>query len=171
MQESLDAWGFILRLLLNPSPWVGGLIGAGLTGLLFGWISYLRSIRPIVIIYRKIYPSGNWLWHIANIGPGVAFHVRIRDLDDHKRLVRAARLYPVPTGEDRPLKWLKTGTRIEVDYRNAFGRRAYKTSCQGDTNHFAGDWFRRKPTEAYFKDYIREIDLPNERTDFTDPLI
>ena len=64
---------FWQSLAMNPSPWIGAIIGGFITGGLFGWITYVRNIRPVLIIYRHIFQDGNWLWYVKNIGQGLPF--------------------------------------------------------------------------------------------------
>ena len=97
------SWAAILK---TPPPIIGGIVGGLLTGGLFGWISHVRSIRPILIFFRDENESAP-KWKLKNIGRGPAMHIRIRDYDAKGDVVRKVRPYPsclVKTGRSIGLR-------------------------------------------------------------------
>ncbi len=116
--------GFLHTLWSTPSPWIGGVIGGLITGGFFGWVAYLRNIRPTLIFFRT--QEGNRrTWQLQNVGQGVAAYVRIRDFaSDKKTVVKKVRTYPIgPADKARELEWVTAGGKLEASYTDVYGRR------------------------------------------------
>jgi hypothetical protein len=98
--------GFLQALWSTPSPWVGGIIGGLITGGLFGWVSYLRNIRPTLIFFR-VQDGNDRIWQLKNVGRGVAAYVRVHDFAwDKKTIANKGRTYPIgPDDAPRKLVW------------------------------------------------------------------
>jgi hypothetical protein len=160
---SLD--GFLRALWASPSPWVGGILGGIITGGIFGWVAYLRNIRPTLIFFR-CQEGERRIWQLKNVGQGVAAYVRIRDYaSDKKSIVRKVRTYPIgPNDPARELVWVTAGGKLEALYTDAYGRRSYRTICDENENEFSWSYrsLGRRPTIAELRDYQPEIDVLRE---------
>jgi hypothetical protein len=173
--------GFWGSLWQSPSPWVGGIIGALVTGGVFGYVAYLRTLRPTLIFFREQEREGRRVWQLKNVGVGVATYVRIFDYAADKMTVaHSVRTYPMAPGEKRELVWLRAGHRLEARYTDLYGRREYQTTCDGNENeihrkwrHWYWPWFPR-PKAKDVASYQLEIDAIkdfNEKNDKTSPTV
>lgn len=161
MHESLDFYGFLLRLLQAPSPWIGGIMGAILGGFItggaFGWLTHIRNIRPTLVFFRDE-TEASPKWKMRNIGQGAAMYIRVRDYKGGS-VVRKVKPYALRPGDDRPLDWVTGGDRLEADYTDVYGRRWYQSV--GDDNNTVFKrrhrslW--RRPSKKDLEDYEPEI--------------
>ncbi len=153
--------GFVYTLLSTPSPWVGGILGGLITGGVFGWVTYLRNIRPTLIFFR-LQERERRVWQLKNVGQGVAAYVRVHDFAlDKKTIVSKVRTYPIgPTDDPRELIWAKAGGKLEALYTDIYGRRWYQTTCDENENRFRRIHrsFWRRPKIAELIQYQKEID-------------
>jgi hypothetical protein len=152
---------FLHVLWSTPSPWVGGIIGGLITGGLFGWVAYLRNIRPTLIFFRRQVGTRR-VWELKNVGQGVAAYVRVHDFAaDKKSIVNRRRTYPIgPTDAPRELGWATVGGKLEALYTDVYGRRWYRTICDENENEFVRIHcsFWRRPKIAELRNYPLEID-------------
>jgi hypothetical protein len=153
------SWSAVLNALVtNPSPVMGGVLGGLLTGGLFGWISHVRSIRPLLVFYRDE-SEAEPKWKMKNIGQGPAMHVRIRDYTAKGDVLRKVQSYALPPDQSRPLDWVTGGAKLEADYTDAYGRRWYQSiGEENDTTfkrHYGSFW--RRPSKQLFIEYEKEI--------------
>jgi hypothetical protein len=157
--------GFLHALWATPSPWVGGILGGLITGGFFGWIAYLRNIRPTLIFFRR-QEGDRRIWQLKNVGQGVAAYVRIRDFaSDKKTIVNRVRAYPIgPNDPARELVWATAGGKLEALYTDVYGRRWYRTICDENENEFSRIHlsFWRRPKIAELRGYQKEIDALRE---------
>ena len=159
---------FWTALWATPSPWVGGVLGGLITGGIFGWVAYLRTIRPTLIFFRR--QEGNErIWRLKNVGQGVAAYVRIHDIGaDKQKIEGRVRTYPIGQGEERKLVWIKAGGKLEALYTDVYGRRWYRTVCDENENQFHRQWraFWCRPDISKIRAYRQEIDaiLEHERS-------
>ncbi|MGA3189745.1 MAG: hypothetical protein ABSF22_21775 [Bryobacteraceae bacterium] len=121
-------------ILNSPSPIIGGVLGGLITGGFFGWVSHIRSVRPILVFYRDdTEPAPKW--KIKNIGEGPALNIRIRDYESKTVIKRKVRPYALEPGVERDLKWVTGGFKLEADYTDAYGRTSYRsTASDNETN-------------------------------------
>lgn len=154
--------GFWRTLWSAPSPWVGGILGGFITGGVFGWVTYLRNIRPTLIFFRR-QDGDRRVWQLKNVGNGVAAYVRIHDFSsDKKTIVSKIRTYPIGPGDPaRELVWLTAGGKLEALYTDVYGRRWYRTVCDDNENAFHRvRWsFGRRPSSTELRSYEKEIDV------------
>jgi hypothetical protein len=157
--------GFLHALWSTPSPWIGGILGGVITGGLFGWVAYLRNIRPTLIFFRR-QEGDRRIWQLKNVGQGVAAYVRIHDFaQDKKSVVNKVRTYPIgPADAARELVWATACDKLEALYTDVYGRRWYRTICDENENEFRRihHSFWRRPMIAELRDYPMEIDALRE---------
>jgi hypothetical protein len=153
--------GFVHTLLSTPSPWVGGILGGLITGGVFGWVAYLRNIRPTLLFFR-CQVGKRRIWQLKNVGQGVAAYERVHDFaPDKKTIVNKVRTYPIgPDDAPRELIWATEGGKLEALYTDVYGRRWYQTTCDENENQFRRiRWsFWRRPKIAELRQYPKEID-------------
>ena len=156
--------GILQTLWATPSPWVGGIVGALITGGVFGWVAYMRNIRPTLIFFRR-QEGERRIWQLKNVGQGVAAYVRIHDFaHDRKSIVNKVRTYPIgPNDPARELVWVTEGGKLEALYTDVYGRRWYRTTCDENENEFSrARSFWRRPEIAELQKYKLEIDAIQE---------
>jgi hypothetical protein len=153
--------GFLHALWSTPSPWIGGIVGGLITGGLFGWVGYLRNIRPTLVFFR-VQDGNDRIWQLKNVGQGVAAYVRIHDFAfDKKTISNKTRTYPIgPNDPPRKLVWATAGGKLEALYTDVYGRRWYRTICDENENEFRRihHSFWRRPKVAELRHYRKEID-------------
>src|SRR5579871_1259435 len=110
---------FKTQIFANPAPWFGGIIGGLVTGGLFGWINYIRNIKPVIIFHRDA-DEAQPRWKIRNIGPGAAINIRIRDYDAKGGIDNRVHCYPLCANEKRSIAWVTGGEVLEVDYTDVY---------------------------------------------------
>jgi hypothetical protein len=159
--QAATSQGFWHLLWSTPSPWVGGIVAGLITGGFFGWIAYLRNIRPTLIFYR-VQEGKDRVWQAKNVGQGVAAYVRIHDYNADKRTItKKVRTYPIgPNDPPRKLVWLTDGGKLEALYTDVYGRRWYQTICDENENRFSRIHrsFWRRPNISELRKYEKEID-------------
>jgi len=137
-------------ILQTPSPIIGGVLGGLITGGLFGWVSHVRSVRPILVFYRDdTEPAPKW--KMKNIGEGPAMNIRIRDYESKTVIKRKVRPYALEPGVVRDLTWVTGGFKLEADYTDAYGRTSYRSTASDNetkfTRSFRNLWRRPKHDE------------------------
>lgn len=145
-------------ILKNPSPVVGGVLGGILTGGLFGWVSHVRGVRPILVFIRD-HAEAVPRWKIRNIGQGPAMHIRIRDYESDNIVKRKVRPYALEPGNERPLTWVTAGFKLEADYTDIYGRRWYRSTAKDNETVFRRRYlsFWRHPSHKELSTYEVEI--------------
>jgi hypothetical protein len=149
---------FLESLWNAPSPWIGGILGGLLTGGLFGWITHVRGIRPILIFYRDE-KEETPKWRMKNIGQGPAMHIRVSDYKSDTHVSNRVLLYPIRPGEERPLTWVTGGNKLIAEYTDAYGRRWFKSIGLDNDTRFGRVFksFFRRPPKKHFENFQPEI--------------
>ena len=145
MHESHDLYDFVLQLLQNPSPWIGGILGGLLTGGLFGWLSHVRNIRPVLVFLYKI-PEG---WQLQNVGLGPAIRLIVAHAANDKTWMLPT-LYPSLSKDGSvSLSDVSPAAYLAVKYTDANGH-WYSTECGFSLNQPRKHWAGREP----YKDWV-----------------
>jgi hypothetical protein len=153
------SWSEVCKAMLaNPSPIMGGILGGTLTGGLFGWLSHVRDIRPILVFFRDE-TEERAKWKMKNIGPGPAMHIRVRDYSSSRDVARRVHPYALQPGDTRPLDWVTGGFKLEADYTDAYGRRWYQSIGEDNDTVFKRQYrsLWRRPSKKRFEGYDAEI--------------
>jgi len=157
MHPIQSLFDFRTQFFSNPSPWVGGVFGGLITGGLFGWISYVRSMRPAIFFIRDA-DDGSPRWKMRNLGNGPAVNIRVRD---YKGQTVQARIhcYPLIAGEKRSIAWVSGGDKLEAEYTDVYGRRWYRSVGENNSTNYSRRRFAfwRRPAKDYLLGYEPEI--------------
>jgi hypothetical protein len=144
LQSFLD---FKTLIFANPSPWLGGVLGGILTAGIFGWISHVRSIRPVLFfLYER---DG---WYLRNIGSGPALDVIVASADNDKRWQIPTLYHPISKDGNVKLKGLGVAEYLAVKY-TGINRHWYSTQCGYNINRFSNHRFlsivKREPLKEF----------------------
>jgi hypothetical protein len=128
---------FKTQLLANPSPWFGGIVSGALTAGIFGWISHVRSVRPVLVFLHK----DNVGWFVKNIGVGPAIDVVLAEANNDKKWVLPTLYYPIAKDDTCTLLGLGKAEYLGMKYTDVNGH-WYSTVCGYNKNKFKNHWFR-----------------------------